>query len=194
VNAEEIKFYGQQEGEVVLYEIRPHWTRKATGLLLAGIITLLGFGITHILTLTLAEDPTIFFARGLVVSLIIGGMIYGWFRFTANRARAFITDRRFVRLEVAFPVFINRRSLFWSEVLKVKGYAPNILLKSAKVGTLAVQPMMSESKNEDVRVSHVYYFGDLANYMDKILYLQKNDPEGLKNIRPFVPKPAGERF
>ena len=141
-------FYGQQEGERVLYEITPYWTRQAVGLLLAGIVTLLGLGLSHILTIFFAENPPVFFLRGMIVSLIIGGLIFGWFRFASHRAKAFITDRRFVRLEVAFPIFVNRRSLFWSEVLKVKGYSPNILFRLAKVGTLSVQPVLTESEKE----------------------------------------------
>ena len=189
-----LSFYGQQEDEVVLYEIRPAWSRKLLGALVSIFYTVAGIAATTLYTSLISGDTRYAFTAGIIISLIIGGVAYGWFRFTTNRARAFITDRRFVRLEISFPAFISRRSLFWSEVLKVKGYAPNILFRSLKVGTLAIQPVMSESGKEDVKVSHVYYYGDLANYIDKILYTFKAKPEEVKEIRPFVPRPAGERF
>ena len=34
---------------------------------------------------------------------------------------------------------------------------------------------------------------DLGNYIDKILFTYKQMPTGVANIRPFVPKPKGER-
>ena len=53
---------------------------------------------------------------------------------------------------------------------------------------------MSESGREDVSVGHVYYYGDLANYIDKIIYTFKTKPSEIQSVRPFVPKPAGKRF
>lgn len=187
-------FYGQQSDEIVLYEIHPYWTRKFLGLLRAVVATLLGFGASYLYSSFLSDDSAYSFTFGVILSLIIGALIYGWFRFSANRAKAFITDRRFVRMEVSFPIFIKKRSLFWNEVLKVKGYAPNLLYRAMGVGTIAVQPIMSESGKEDVTFVHVHYFNDLTNYIEKLVYTHKSKPEELKNIRPFIPKPKGERF
>jgi len=44
---------------------------------------------------------------------------------------------------------------------------------------------------EDVRITDVYYFEDLANYIDKILFTFKNTPAEVANLKPFVPKPKG---
>ena len=60
-----------------------------------------------------------------------------------------------------------------------------------RIGTVEVQPKMDE--HESVRVTDVYFFEDLANYIDKILYLVKNSPDDIATIRLFVPKPAGSR-
>ena len=160
----------------------------------AAIVTIVGIILTYFLRNLIGSDPRYTVTFGFILSLIVGGALFGWAQFTSHRARAFITDRRFVRLEVSFPAFMARRSLFWNEVLKVKTFAPNLLFRYLKIGTLVVQPIMSESGQEDVSFKHVYYYGDLGNYMDKILYTFKTKPEEVKQLRPFVAKPAGERY
>ncbi|NMC63721.1 MAG: hypothetical protein GYA55_11215, partial [SAR324 cluster bacterium] len=47
---------------------------------------------------------------------------------------------------------------------------------------------------EEITIPYVYYFGDLASYIDKIIYLEKAKPEEIATLRPFVPKPRGERY
>ncbi len=51
----------------------------------------------------------------------------------------------------------------------------------------------NSQKHEDVRVTDVYYFEDLANYIDKILFTFKNTPGDIAAIKPFVPHPKGQR-
>jgi hypothetical protein len=189
-----VSFNGQQSDEVILFEIRPHWTRKGVGLLRALVFIIAGIFLFSFLKDYVGSDPRYTFTFGVIISLIIGGVYYGWVRFKANRAKAFITDRRFVRLEPAFPTFLVQRSLYWTEVLKVKSTAPNMLARYMKIGSLIIQPIMSESGKEDVRVDHVYLYGDLANYIEKIIYTVKSKPAELATIRPFIPKKAGERY
>ena len=187
-------FYGQQEDEVIFYEIRPHWTRKCIAVLSGVFVALVIVKLSDFFAGKIRIEEEYVATFGILTGLIGFLVTSGWLWYKASIARAFITDRRFVRLEASFPVFVNRRSLFWNEVLKVKGYAPNLFFRIAKIGTLVIQPLMSDSGREDVQVQFVYYFGDLANYIDKILYTLKTKPEEVKEIRPFVPKPAGQRF
>ena len=42
-------------------------------------------------------------------------------------------------------------------------------------------------------LTHVYYYRDLGNYIDKILYTYKQKPKEMKKIKPFVEKPKGQR-
>ena len=48
--------------------------------------------------------------------------------------------------------------------------------------------------NDDLDLEHVFYYKDLGNYIDKILYIYKHNPQELAELRPFVPKPAGQRY
>ena len=60
-----------------------------------------------------------------------------------------------------------------------------------KIGILEVEPIMGDKENVIVR--DVFYFEDLANYIDKILFTFKNKPAEVDQIAPFIPKPRGER-
>lgn len=186
------RFFGQQDDEQILFEVQPHWIRKAIGALQGLLILIVLSRAVSFLHDKTNFEPQYFYTGGMIVSLIVVMLYVGWVWYAANRARVYITDRRFVRIEVGFPIFWDRRSLFWDEVLKVKGYAPNLLFRFFKVGSLVVNPVAAAG--EDVRFRFVHYFEDLSNYVDKILYLYKTKPEEVKTMRPFVAKPAGERF
>ena len=47
---------------------------------------------------------------------------------------------------------------------------------------------------DDIELNDVYYYRDLGNYIDKILFTYKQKPREMDEIRPFVPKPRGERY
>jgi hypothetical protein len=52
----------------------------------------------------------------------------------------------------------------------------------------------NEITADDIQLKDVYYYRDLGNYIDKILFTYKQKPADITNIRPFVPKPRGERY
>ncbi len=185
-------FYGQQEDEVVLCEIRPHRMRKLLGALRALLLLLILGGVVLLIHDKTTLDSQYFLIAGLITSFIVFMLVIGWVWYSTNRARLYITDRRVVRIELGFPIFVNRRSLFWDEVLKIKSLSPNILFRFLKIGSLVVTPQMTAGG--DVHFQFVYFFEDLTNYIDKILYLYKTKPEDVKAVRPFVAKASGERY
>ncbi len=117
---------------------------------------------------------------------------------------SYITDRRIVRFEPTTFFATNIRSLSWDEAVKVKTFAPNILWKQLKIGTVivhartTVKTIDEESRHslsaDDIEINDVYLYRDLGNYIDKILFTYKQMPTGVSEIRPFVEKPRGERY
>lgn len=184
-------FDGQQEGERILYTITPHAIHKYLAVARLLFLALFFFvvlwvigGIVPVMTAVLR-----FLGFLLAVALLIIGF---WWNLTVfKKSRTYITDRRIIRFDVVSPFFMTKRALFWNEALKAKAYAPNLLFRSLKIGTIDVEPQLAE--HEDVRVTDVYYFEDLANYIDKILFTFKNKPEDIAAIKPFVPKAKGQR-
>lgn len=178
------EFEGQQEGERVLYTVSPHRLAKTIAIARILVLALLFFIITYFIS------PSIGIIA-FVVSIVLAAFGIWWNSIVFKKSKTYLTDRRVYRIEVVSPFFQAKRALFWSEALKAKGFAPNIIWRMLNIGTVEVQPHLDE--HEGVRITDVYFFEDLANYIDKILYMVKNNPSQLLNIKPFVPKPAGSR-
>lgn len=187
----EIVFEGQQTNERILYTITPHPFSKYIAIGKIVFLSILFYFVLHLLSTVVPTVVSVLRLIGLILSLLLLGLGVWWNNTVYGKSRAYITDRRIIRFDVVSPFFSTKRALFWNETLKAKAYAPNLLFRSLKIGTLEVEPHMSEHDNVIVR--DVYYFEDLANYIDKILYLCKNKPEEIAILRPFIPKPRGQR-
>ena len=124
---------------------------------------------------------------------------------TMERKNTFyVTDRRVVRFEANTPFTARTRSLSWSDAVKTKTYPPNIFWKMINVGTVVIhsqstfvqgnEPRTGEAlSNDDIDLVHTYYYEDLGNYIDKVIYLYKNNASELASLKGFVPKPRGQR-
>jgi small-conductance mechanosensitive channel len=185
-------FDGQQEGERVLYTITPHVIHQYLAYARLIFLSVFFFVVLWVIggivpTLTMALRLT-----GFLLSIVLLVFGFWWNLEVFKKARTYITDRRIIRFDVVSPFFTTKRALFWNEALKTKAYAPNILFRSMKIGTIDVEPQLAE--HEDVRITDVYYYEDLANYIDKILFTFKNKPTDIALMKPFVAKPKGQRY
>lgn len=186
------EFDGQQEDERVLYVIRMHPVKRIIHIAQGLLCCVLLLAIVTLVLDIVAADKTYL---TVLLSLITLLFFVAWVWYGEHYMHVFktvITDRRIVRIEFAFPFFKKKRALFWNEVAKVKTTAPSILFSLSKIGSLTIQPLLVP--NEEIHIPYVYYFADLANYIDKILYVRKNKPEDADSLRPFVPKPKGMRY
>lgn len=186
-----MQFDGQQTDERVLTVIAPHITRFIFSLIT--VITVFLFIIAIIFSITsfipLLATPVKTIAT--LLSILVLTITIWWFWKTQTSDKTYITDRRIIRFDVVTPFFTNKRALFWNEVLKVKAYANNMILRLMKIGVLQIEPVAAEQ--ESIVIPDVYYHEDLANYIDKIIFAFKNKPDDIKSIKPFVPLPKGKR-
>jgi hypothetical protein len=184
-------FDGQQTEEIILYEIKPHPIHQTLSVFKAVItgifFMLLIYQMTSILPAAAIQIRII----GILLILVAISSWVVWIIFSQARSSCFVTDRRIIRFEPATPFFTNKRSLFWNEVLKTKIYYPNFLYRILKIGTLVIEPHLSE--NENIKINYAAYAEDLANYIDKILFLVKNRPGEIASLKQFVAKPKGKR-
>jgi hypothetical protein len=186
-----ISFDGQQTDERVLSVIDPHPFRLISSIVFIAIADIL------ICIFFLALANTIPFIGGIIrmfaipITIIFGLLGILWVFKTQYGDKTYITDRRIIRFDVVTPFFINKRSLFWNEVLKVKGYSKNMILRLMNVGEIRVEPIASDG--ESIIVTDVYYYEHLANYVDKILFAFKNKPEEISSMKAFIAKPKGQR-
>lgn len=188
----DIQFNGQQEGENILYELHPHVFAKYIALVKIIVLALVFYIVLGAIAFAATSLALLLHIGGLILAafLIIGGI--WWNNKMFSKSVTYITDRRIIRFEQVTPFLKTKRALFWNEALKAKGYAPNLIYKTFNVGNVLVEPHLSD--NENVMINNVYYYEDVANYIDKILYTFKNKPQEIDQIKPFVPKPRGQRY
>ncbi|MFZ2024980.1 MAG: hypothetical protein WAV51_01685 [Microgenomates group bacterium] len=186
-----MEFDGQQSGERVLTTITPHISR----FLFSGIsLTIAFIAVVTILFAIANFVPTAASAikiAVIIIALIVILISLWWMWKTQKTDKTYITDRRIIRFDVVSPFFTNKRALFWNEVLKTKAYAPNMVMRLLKVGTLQVEPVAAEQ--ESIVITDVYFHEDLANYLDKILFAFKNKPDDIATMKSFIAKSKGKR-
>lgn len=203
INTEK-SFYGQQEGERILFVVRSHPLPVA---LKFAQVYLVSLGIIVIFLLISNTFPTIkglFTLLGFFLGIgfgIIGSKVLAN---SQKKGISYITDRRIVRFEPTTFVATNIRTLSWDEVVKVKTFAPNMLWKQMAIGNVVIHARTTVRTAEedakgavtadDIELKDIYYYRDLGNYIDKILFTYKQRPKEIANIKPFVLKPAGERY
>jgi len=196
-------FYGKQTDERILYVVHPHPIATtlslvkiyAVAVIIATILLILGSQITAL--------SGIFTFFAIILFLVIAALgtkiIFDW----QGRNLAYITDRRIVRFEPTTLIATNSRTLSWDEVVKVKTYPPNMLWKQMAIGSVVVHARTPARPDDyghgdvmadDIELTHVYFYRDLGNYIDKILFTYKQKPREVSEIRPFVPKRRGERY
>ena len=197
-------FYGKQGDERILYLVQPHPLAIKFKLMKVYLAAIVIFG-SFILIGTLSENMFgIFLLFGIFIalaSIILGTLII---KISQRKNKTYFTDRRIVRFEPTNIFATNIRSLSWDEVVKVKTFPPNIFLKQKAIGTVIINARTtvrtvgdetepSTVTADDIEITDVYYYRDLGNYIDKILYTYKRKPKDIKKIKPFVEKPAGQR-
>ena len=197
-------FYGKQEDEKILYVVRPHPLATVVSLIKIYLIALAVFFVLFLLGTQLLVFSGGFALSGLILAFLI--IVFGTKIVTDYQKRniAYITDRRLVRFEPTTLFATNPRSLTWDEVVKVKTYPPNFMWKQLAVGNVVVHARTPARPDEsfggggitadDILLNHVFYYRDLGNYIDKILFTYKQKPKEMDDIKPFVPKPRGERY
>lgn len=196
-------FFGKQEGERILYVVRPHPIATTFGLIKIYLVVLAVFVVFALLGTQITGLEGTFVLSGIIVAVVIA--IAGTKILTDYQSRdvAYITDRRLIRFEPTTLFATNPRSLSWDEVTKAKTYPPNFLWKQLAIGNVVVQartPVRPDDLGhgqvvaDDIELKNVYYYRDLGNYIDKILFTFKQKPTELNAVRPFIPKPRGERY
>lgn len=195
-------FFGKQDGERILYVVKPHSLSLKFKLFRIYLVALAVFVVLAILGAQLLFLD-LFMLIGIVLALliaIIGSKIVIDYQ---KRDVAYITDRRLMRFEPTTLFATNPRSLTWDEVVKVKTYPPNALWKQLAIGNVVVHARTPARPDEhtpgataadDIELKDVYYYKDLGNYIDKILFTYKQKPKEMESIHAFVPKPKGERY
>lgn len=184
-------FDGQQTGERILYVVTPHPLTQKLQVTLIAVLSVFFFAVLSAIAGLVPDGVAgaLRIAAGVISLAFFGGGIW-WTGAVNAKSKTFVTDRRVIRFEPVSPFFVAKRALFWNEALKAKAFSPNLVYRSFNIGIITIEPIAGQ---ENVRVENVWYFEDLANYIDKILYIHKSDPTKIADFPAFVPKPKGAR-
>lgn len=203
----ETSFYGQQTDEKILYVARPH--QLALTLLLAKFIAASFVLLVVILIIDQQQFLTKYAELIAIIGAIVAGSVAGVGFWIVNNIRqkniAYITDRRVVKFELATPLATNMRSLSWEEAVKVKTFPPNALWKQLMIGSVVIHAKTTVAPvgptehdqvitDDDIEIKDVYYYRDLGNYIEKILFLYKKHPADVAALQPFVTREKGKRY
>ena len=197
-------FYGKQTDENILYVVRPHPLATTFGLIKIYLVAIIISVILIILGTQIESLMTVFTVSGIILFILIVAIgtriVLDW----QKRSISYITDRRLVHFEPTTLFATNSRTLTWDEVVKVKTFPPNFIWKQLAIGNVVVHartPIHPGGQDgsigisvDDIELKDVYYYRDLGNYIDKILFTYKQKPSEIDNIKPFVLKPRGERY
>lgn len=199
----ENKFYGQQEGEKILYTVKPHYLSSVVKTIKLYFICLLLFVFLIIFSALDTTTATALPVLGLILLALVALTGTKIIQNYHSRSISYITDRRLLRFEPTTFFATNIRSLTWDEVVKVKTFSPNLLWKQMMIGTVVVHARttvktsdenQSHTAADDIEINDVYLYRDLGNYIDKILFTYKQVPKDVAKIHAFVPKPKGQRY
>ena len=189
--SENSTFLGQQDGEKILATITPHpsvFAFEYTKLIIVSLFLFIGFFWLKVIS-------PIFIVIGIPFSLAT--LIVGFFLYQSIHSKrvAYLTNRRIIRFEPSNAFVAHSRALTWDNVIKVKTFSSNFFWQVKNIGTVIVHSKtISANGNDDIMLKNVYYYKDLGNYIDKIMYLYANDRPELDKIHPFVNKPKGQRY
>ena len=197
-------FYGKQEDERILYVVRPHPIATTLSLIKVFFISVV-ISLALIILGTQIESLTgMFTTFGVILFVLIVAVgtkiVLDW----QVRNISYITDRRLVHFEPTTLFATNSRTLAWDEVVKVKTFPPNVIWKQLAIGNIVLHartPIHPGGQDDsigisvdDIELRNIYFYRDLGNYIDKILYTYKQRPAEITNIRAFVQRPKGERY
>ncbi len=200
----ETEFYGKQTDERILYVVHPHPLATTLSLIKIYLVAVIISLVLLILGSQILNLSGIFTAAALIlffVTIAAGTkIIFDW----QKRNISYITDRRLVHFEPTTLFATNFRTLAWDEVVKIKTFPPNAIWKQIAIGNVVIHartPIHPGGQDDatgisvdDIELKNVYFYRDLGNYIDKILFTYKQKPREVAAIRPFVPKRRGERY
>lgn len=190
------KFPGQASDEVILYvtrEARVMLYLRLVLMWLAGLVLVAGgFLVPMILRNFGVRGFGVLGFVGLVLGLafIVGG---SWWVYSLWKKSVFIlTNRRLLKFIYSTPWNRYNLSLGLDKVVDTGAYARGYFQAAFGVGTFAARSSAGNRQEKYFYIDNVKAYEDLANYVNKVLFVYEREVEKLLNFRPFVPHLKGE--
>ncbi len=201
------KFPGQSSDERILYITREAevmlMIRQIAAVVAAGLIFITGYGagklVDSFFNLQIAWLFELFAAAVASVFLVVG---FWWVTTLWKRSIAIITNKRLFKFIYTTPWNRHELSLPLEMVVDTGAYSKGILQAFFKLGIFTARSSASSSgvaTDDPGRVNKKYFyienvtnFEDIHHYLNKVLFVYRQDWRKLENYRPFLPNLKGE--
>jgi len=185
-------FQGQQEDERILYVTTPHAVMQYMGLAKVVILAIL-FAVAWGRDSSYVEFLSgTLQVLGFILLILLAGFSCWWRLKYFRLLRTYITDRRLVQFEAVFPIAEKKRTMFWRDVVETRGTASSVMWRAMNIGDILVSPFQVD-KGDNILIPYAYYFEDLTSYMEKLVHYNREKPDKLYEVKPFITKPRGQR-
>jgi hypothetical protein len=201
------KFPGQASDEKILFVTRESdivlLLRQLGVVFAAGMIFFAGVLMGNLLTGFFGESIQSLLEFGSAVVAVGFGILGFWWVTTLwKRSLAIITNKRLTKFIYTTPWNRHNLSLPLDMVVDTGAYNKGILQALFKLGTFTARSSASSSgvaTDDPGRVNKKYFYienvmnaEDIHHYLNKVLFVYRQDWTKLENFRPFLPHLKGD--
>ncbi|CAN5198559.1 hypothetical protein BH11PAT1_BH11PAT1_7050 [soil metagenome] len=193
----DFQFPGQSTDEEILYVTREApivLTIKRLGVI--GVALLMIFGGLFLSSLPPEISPAIIASAQML--FIIFGVIFGvigwwWVSVLWKKSLFILTNRRLTKFIYVTPWNRYNLSVTLDKIENTGAYNRGNFEAFFKVGTLTARSSAGNREEKYFFVTRIKAAEDLANYINKLLFIFHHNPQQLVKFRPFLPHLKGER-
>jgi hypothetical protein len=201
------KFPGQASDERILFVTRESDVillfRRMVVIIASVFIFLTGYAAGQLVSSILGAEVSSLFdmlAAGIAVAFTVIG--WWWATLLWKRSIALITNKRLIKFISTTPWNRHNLSLPLDMVVDTGAYSKGVLQAFFRLGTFTARSSASSSgvaTDDPERVNKKYFYienvtsvEDIHHYLNKVLFVFRQDWTKLENFRPFLPHLKGE--
>jgi len=194
---DKLRFPGQASDERILYVGRESaimlYLRLAFVFVAALMLTAVAMLIISTLSNFLGNPVTILSLTALILGFLFG-MIGAWWMYTTWKKSIFvITNRRLTKFIYVTPWNRYNLSVTLDMIEDTGAYSRGYFQALLHIGTFTARSAAGNREEKYFFVDNVEHGEDLANYVNKVLFMFKHDVSKLDTFRPFVSAKSGDR-
>lgn len=201
------KFPGQSSDERILFITREAevmlLVRQVAAVAAAGLIFATGYGAGRLVDSFFNLNVSWFFeliSAGIAVLFLVVG--FWWVTTLWKKSLAIITNKRLFKFVYTTPWNRHELSLPLEFVVDTGAYSKGFLQAFFKLGIFTARSSASSSgvaTDDPGRVNKKYFyienvrnFEDIHHYLNKVLFVYRQDWKKLDSYRPFLPNLKGQ--
>lgn len=193
----DVTFPGQASDEEILYVTREApivLTIKRLGVIGISIAVIIGgIGLSSLIQQFSPQVVGSLQLLSLVVSVLFSVIGWWWVSVLWKKSLFILTNRRLTKFIYVTPWNRYNLSVTLDKIEDTGAYNKGNFEAIFKVGTLTARSSAGNREEKYFFVTRIKAAEDLANYINKLLFIFHQDATRLVKFRPFLPYLKGER-